>query len=332
MKFGIQSDLLNFNSDQIEENLKKRVTPWELFSLVLLFSLILVFSFHHQKGFYQPWDFKQSYLLAGAGDYTNFFYAYWIMPLFWLLEKIPFPIAYSFWAILNVLGTFFASRVFGGKSWLAIFSYQMIYVVFYGQITGLLLGGMALAWLGIARKKLHLTGLGFLIMAVKPQFGLPMGLIIWLLADLSWKERISILIVPLIGVGLTFIFYPDWIQNILLAIQNEQVDQLGDISLWRYLGPWSLIFYLPPMVLRLNPEKRMMLLITTATFAIPYLQHTELLVLFVFPFGWLSLLSNLGLLFPFFEYEIISRLFIVPLIIYIGIVAQHGIEVKRANS
>lgn len=332
MKIGMQSDLLNFKQEQIKKSLISRISPWELFSLLLLISLIMIFSSHHQQGLYQPWDFKQSYLPAGGGDYSNFFYAYWIMPVFWLLDKIPFPIAYTIWAVINILATFFASRVFGGKSWLAILSYQMIYIVFYGQITGLLLGGLALAWWGMASKKLHLAGLGFLITAIKLQFGLPLGLVLWLFADLTWKERISILFIPLLGVGITFLIYPGWIENIILAIQNGKVDRTGDISLWRYIGPWSLIFFLLPLGFRFKPEKRMLLLISAATFALPYLQHTVLLILYVFPFGWLSLLGNLGFLFPIFEWIIIRWLFLVPLSIYMITFVQYIFDVRQVKN
>ena len=332
MTLGIKTSLFNLNKDQIKKSLRSRLSLPEFFSLLLLGSLIVIFTIHHHQGYYQPWDYKQSYLPAGAGDYSNFFYAYWIMPVFWLLEKIPFPISYSIWAILNVLSTLFASRVFGGRSWLAIFSYQMIYVIFYGQITGILVGGLALAWLSMANKNYHMAGLGFLIASIKPQFGLPLGLIIWLLADLSWKERISILFVPLLGIILTFLVYPHWIQNILIAIQNGKVDKMGDISIWQYLGPWSLIFFLPPLIIRLQRSDRILLLIATAMFALPYFQQTGLLALYVFPFGWLSLLGNLGLLFPIFEWGIFSWFFLVPLSIYIFIFVQHLLDSKQSKT
>jgi hypothetical protein len=205
----------------------------------------------------------------------------------------------------------------------------MIYVVFYGQITGLLLGGLALAWWGLTSRKVHLAGLGLLLAATKPQFGLPLALILWALSELSWKERLMSLVIPLVGTALTFVFYPDWIQNILLAIQSGKVDFTGDISIWRFLGPWSLLFFLPPLLLKIPRKLRILLLIATVCFASPYLQQTELLALYVFPFGWLSLLGNLGFLFPLFEWEILSWLFIIPLIIYISIIFQNMYQISQ---
>jgi hypothetical protein len=329
MKFSPQPELLSSDPDQIKTNLLSRITPREFFSLLLLFSLVLIFTYHHQVGFYIPWDFQQSFLRAGGGDYSNFFYGYWVMPLFWLLEKIPMWISFGIWSALNLLGVFFASRVFGGKSWLALISYQMIYVVFYGQITGLMLGGLALAWWGFASRKVHLAGLGLLLAAVKPQFGLPLALILWVLAEITWKERLLTLVVPFLGIVLTFALYPNWVQNILIAIQNGKVDFTGDISLWRYLGPWSLLFFLPPVLMKNPRSQRILLLIATVCFASPYLQQTELLALFVFPFGWLSLIGNLGFLFPLFEWEVLSWLFLLPLFIYLVMIFQNLYQISR---
>jgi hypothetical protein len=317
MNLFIQPDSLNNDQDKIGNSLQSRLTLLELFAILLVVGLTVVFSVHHKQGFYQPWDFKQSYLPAGAGDYSNFFYGYWFMPIFWLLEKIPFSAAYLLWSLLNVFGIFFASRVFGGRTWLALLSYQMVYVIFYGQITGIMIGGLALAWWGMKSKKYHLAGLGFLIASVKMQLGLPLSVIIWLLEDLNWKERSLISVVPLLGLLVTFLLYPDWVQNILLAIQSGKVDRLGDISLWRFVGPWSLIFFIIPFIVPFDHKTRKLSLIAASLFALPYVQQTGLLILLVFPFGWLSLLGNLGFLFPFLEWELLSWFFLIPLAIYL---------------
>jgi len=330
MKLGIRSDFLNTDQVQINQSLRSRISLPELFSLLFLLGLVFVFSYHHHLGYYQPWDFQQSYLPAGGGDYSNYFYGYWIMPVFWLLKQLPFTLAFLIWSILNLLGAFFAARVFGGKTWLAIFSYQMMYVIFYGQITGLIVGGLALAWWGMANKKLHWAGLGFLICAIKPQLGLPLSMIIWTQYDLMWKERFKILLVPAAGLLMTFILYPDWIQNILLAVQSGKVDTMGNISIWRFIGPWSLVFFLFPMIIKVSRHDRIMLLIAAVVFATPYLQQTGLLILLVLPFGWLGILGNLGFLFPFFMWDLVGWLFLIPLSIYVLMCIELLIQKKSS--
>ena len=316
MNIGIQSDRFSSNPNEINKNVISKISLPETFSLVFLLSLTIIFSYHHHKGFYLPWDFEESYLLAGSGDYSNFFYGYWIMPIFWLLEKLPLTISFILWAFTNVMCTFIAGRVFGGKAWWAILSYQMIYVVFYGQITGLLIGGLALAWWGISSKKFLVAGLGLLISSTKPQFGLSLSFILWIMSDSSWKQKLKMLLIPTIGIIATTLAYPDWINNIFSAINSGKVDLRGNISLWQYIGPWSLIFLIPPMISKSSPEKQILFLIVASIISLPYIQQTELLALYVFPFGWLSLIGNLGFLFPFFSWEIIHLLIIVPLVIY----------------
>jgi len=317
MFFKIRSYLVNVESKQIRNRLFSPISKREFFSLLFLLGLILVFSYHHHKGFYHPHDYRYSYMPAGSGDFSNFFYSYWVVPVLFVLEKIPFSVSYIIWSILNVLGAFFASRVFGGKAWLAILNYQMIYVVFYGQITGILLGGLALAWWGIKSNKYYLAGLGFLIAAIKPQFGLALGLIFWLLADITWRERLTILIIPIIGVGLTFVIYPNWIYNIINAIQTTDIPRMGDITLWRYIGPWSMLLLIPPFILGFSRNKRILLSIVTLMMVMPYFQQSGLLALYALPFGWMSLLGNLGFLFPFFGWDVLRWLFVIPLSIYI---------------
>jgi hypothetical protein len=316
MKFDINTDLLSLDPEELKRRLFTKVSLLEIFSLLLLFSLILVFSYHHSKGFYLPWDFEKSYLLAGRGDFSNFFYGYWFVPIFWLLEKIPQSLSFILWASANVFFTFVSARIFGGKSSVALMSYQMIYVIFYGQITGILLGSLALAWWGLANKKNHLAGLGFLISAAKPQLGI-LSIILWGFSDSPWKEKIKVLFVPIFGVILTTIAYPRWISNIFSSINNGKVDLTGNISLWQHLGPWSLLFLVPPLLLKMPKENKILFLITGSLISVPYMQQTALLALYVFPFGWLSVLGNLGFLFPFLSWEVIRFLFIVPLTIYL---------------
>jgi hypothetical protein len=317
MVFKYNADDLSFDQKKTLERLKSPLSRFEFFSLSLLFCLIIIFTYHHQIGFYQPIDFFYSFIPAGGGDYSNFFYSYWIMPVLFLLEKMPFSIAYILWASMNVVGTWFAGRIFGGKRGFLLLNYQLLFILFYGQITGIILGGLGLAWWGMATKKYHLSGLGLLIAAIKPQLGLVIGLIIWLLSDLSWSERLKTLIIPLIGFIVTTILYPGWIQNILTALNSGLVNFTGNISLWRFLGPWSLILLLPPLLLKNTSTKRILFLVVAAMISLPYLQQTGLLALYVFPFGWLALLGNLGFLVPIYGWESIQWLFLVPLLIYI---------------
>ena len=327
MAFKINADELSLEKDMILLRIKPPLSRFEFFSLTLLISLILIFAYHHQVGFYQPIDFYYSFMPAGGGDYSNFFYSYWIMPVLFILDKLPFSIAYILWALLNLGGTFFAGRVFGGKPGFTLINYQLLFVLHYGQITGIILGGLALAWWGMASKKVHLAGLGFLIAAIKPQLGLVIGLIIWLLSDLSWSERRKTLLVPLFGLIITTILYPLWIQNILLALNSGLVNFTGNLSLWRFLGPWSLLLLIPPLLIKTSRSKRILFLVVGAMISLPYLQQTGLLALYVFPYGWLAMLGNLGFLVPLLGWEILQWLFIVPLVIYIVFFVQGIIDI-----
>jgi hypothetical protein len=333
MAFKINADELCTDHNRIIERLKSPLSRFEFFSLALLVCLILIFAYHHQIGFYQPVDFFYSFIPAGGGDYSNFFYSYWIMPVLFILEKVPFSIAYIIWALINVGSTWFAGRVFGGRRGFSVLNYQLLFVLSYGQITGIILGGLALAWWGLASKKFHIAGLGFLIAAIKPQLGAMIGIIMLLLSDTHWNERLKTLVVPLFGFLVTTVIYPHWIQNILIALDNGLVNFTGNLSLWKYLGVWSLTLLIPPLLIKTSREKRFLFLIVAAMLSLPYLQQTGLLALYVFPFGWLALLGNLGFLVPLLGWEYLQLLAIVPMIIYMVFLVQ-GIRASfgRNNS
>ena len=73
-----------------------------------------------------------------------------------------------------MFGIWFAVRVFGGKSPLALLSYQMLFVCFYGQIAGVIVAGLALLWWSLERKRWLLAGIGAALALIKWQMGLPL--------------------------------------------------------------------------------------------------------------------------------------------------------------
>jgi hypothetical protein len=87
-----------------------------------------------------------------------------------------------------------------------------------------------------------------------------------------------------------------------------------------------MILLLPPLLVKISRSKRILFLIVASMIALPYLQQTGLLALYVLPFGWLAVLGNLGFLYPAYGWGIIRWLFIVPLIIYIVFLIQGIVE------
>lgn len=314
MKFILDSD-----PQQMEKRLWRQLTLEEFFALALAFGMVLFFVWERHNLSFASLDFR-IYLETAHGNfnYQNFYYyyGYWILPIFAVLSKLPFGIAYFLWSSINILGVFFAVRVFGGKAIIAITSYQMFYNLIYGNITGLIVGGLGLCWYGIVNKKWHIAGLGIALASAKYQIGLSGSLLLILIAETTWRNRLRVFIIPVIVCLSSLIVYPNWPLQVFNTIRNHPPVALGSISLWRWIGPWSILVLLLPFLLRLKPQQRFLALVAALGLALPYYQQTDLLFLLVLPIGWIGLLSNMGYFMVFYGWVALQLLFFFPLIIY----------------
>jgi hypothetical protein len=241
--------------------------------------------------------------------------------LFWLWAKIPYWWGFALWGAMNILCLFFAARVFGGHSALPLLTFQFFYSLFLGQITGFLIGMLALAAWAMAHRRWHLAGMAFFLAAAKFQLGLPFGLLLWLTAEIRWRDRLRVLVVPAILALLSLGVSPSWPADLLERIREIPPYDWASISLWHWMGLTVLLLLLPPLLLPLKRSRRFLALAAVIPMAVPYFQQADLLVLYVFPIGWLPiLLGNLGLLFFEYQCKALQLLWIVPLTAYLSVV------------
>ncbi len=313
----------------MDARLRARLTRGEFFALAFLFCMAGIFAWIQSRISFPPYDYA-IYFRAAQGDLLQFYYAEWSLPLFWLLAKLPFTAGYLVWAGLNIVCIFFAARVFGGKAPLAFLTFQMFCVLFLGQITGILIGGLALGWWGMAHRRWHAAGLGFLLAAAKFHAGLAFGPLLWLAAEIPWRDRLRVLLVPAAGTLLSLLFHPSWPLDLLERMQDYPPYDWASISLWQYFGAWALLFLLPPLALPLPRRTRLLSMAAACTFALPYFQQADLLALFILPVGWLpSLLGNLGFLFFEYQYDALRMLWGIPLIIYLSLILPASYHTMR---
>src|SRR5262245_50554166 len=106
---------LPFDAQRTNWNLRQRLTPSELFALALALGAAGIFLWFSPQISYAFYDFK-IYLNTVHGIFDGYYYAYWYLPFFALLAKLPLSLSYLLWCGLNILGIFFSARVFGGKA------------------------------------------------------------------------------------------------------------------------------------------------------------------------------------------------------------------------
>ncbi len=312
----------------IRQRVWRRLGRWEFFGLAFCLAFVGIFLWLITVGGGYPVDFE-TYMEKGISP--RIFYGYWIVPFFDLLKNLPFLTAYGIFSVVNLAGAFFALRVFGGKSYFVLLSYQLLTSIYYGQITGIVVGGLGLCWWGITQKKWDLAGLGLLIAATKYQVGLLALIFIWY-SGISWKTFLRMLVVP-VGIGLiSMVVYPLWPLEIIQKLSMFSYIHLG-ITAWIYIGAWALLLWLPAVLLPLNRDQRFFSLFVLVTFATPYFQHIDLISLFSMPLGWLPLIGAIGALYPLLNIWAVRLVALAPVLIYLRIILPAGGQwIRRLRS
>ena len=317
-----QANLSTFAARPAEMDARLRARPsrGELLILAFLGAALAIFIWLDTHVGFIPFDYS-IYINTSHGDLLQYYYADWLLPLFWLWSKLPLFVGYVLWSILNVLCIFLAARVFGGRASLALLTFQLFYGLFLGQITGLLVGGLALGWWGLAHRRWYLAGFGFWLASTKFQIGLPFGLLMWLFAEISWRDRLRVLILPAILSLASLVVFPNWPAHLFERIQDYAPYDWASIGLWAWIGPYALLFFLPLFVLPMEKSRRFLALAAAIPLVLPYFQQADLLVLYVLPVGWLPvMLGNLGFLFFRYDFAVLRLLWVIPLVIYLACV------------
>lgn len=304
---------LNFtpNPAVINRRLKRPLSLMEFFGVLLALAMIILYSgFKSYPNIFVDYDI---FIDTANNIFDYYYYAYWLLPVFELFSIIPTPVGILIWNTLNILGIWFAARVFGGRGGLTLITYQMLYVLYVGQIVGFVVGCLAFFWWSMANKHYYLAGLGLIIAAGKFQLGGLGGLFLWFLADNLWQDKIRSLVVPMLVAAASLIIYPLWPLVLFEHIQNTSPNNWGSITLWHWVGTWGLLLYFPPLFLPVSREKRLILLVTATALALPYFQHTDLLFLFTLPIGWFTMMGIAGYGLPFWGWAGIQNT--VPLLL-----------------
>jgi hypothetical protein len=282
------------------------------------FSLFGLYEFTQYPGGYFLGDYWV-YVDATKGNVSQFFYPYWFLIVIELICHLPKFLVFLLWSFINLIGIYAGLRMFGGKWWPMFFSFQVFYVLWVGQVVGIIIGGLTLLSWSLEHKKPYLAGVGLLLTLTKPQMGLPLAIGIILLAKCSWIDRIKTAIVPVIVFALSLLIYPGWPFQLLDVVRTTPPNNLGSISVWDSTGPSILLLWFPIFFLPMGVRDRLLLIACTQAITLPYFQQTDLVLLYMFPIGWLPLIGNLG--FAFFQYGwlVVKFLVIIPVLIYLFI-------------
>jgi hypothetical protein len=245
---------------------------------------------------------------AARGNYHAYYYGPWAIPLFFPFSLLPFSAGALLWHALSICGLFCAARLFTGNAAPLLFSYPVFITLYFGQLSGVLCLALAGVWLGAANRKWLLAGMGLAAAGSKPQIAVIAGLL-WLFAfildtqsDRTRRRTLLLtLTVPFIAAAGSFLIQPDWLsQTIARMISVPPIDSTS-VSAWKYIGPWGLILFIPPLFLRLERKNRLLAVISAWIIAAPYFQAWDLSILLMLLPNWLPLLSWIPVFFGYFN-------------------------------
>jgi len=322
------SNIFDITPVILEQRLKAKVQQEEFAALAFaFFSLLGLVLIQKDGNFYTFYDLL-NFLNAAHYDFSHYYYAYWAVPFFKILSTLEFPYHFVLIGILNIMSTWFAVRVFGNKVLPVLVSVHMIYILSQGQIVGIIAGGFALLFAGLVWQRWYLAGIGAVIVLTKFQLGLIPAAALLLYWHAPWKQKLKVLIIPSLVFLFSLFLYPGWPLQLAFVIKNNPPYDEGSISLWRVIGPFSLLAWFPPLFSPTRSKNKLFyLLIIANILGTPYFQQTDLLLLLVLMDGYGALLTNL----PFFlalligpitgtsPWFFIRMLIFIPLIIYFRI-------------
>jgi hypothetical protein len=246
-----------------------RKVPW---SLGFAVGMTIFFSLHPE------WHGD---LNAFRENAEELWHPYWARWLFSLLKFPPEPVAFIGLSLASTVMLYLAVRIFGGKHWQVFTSFAFAWTLFYGQIDGLVIGGLLLAWWACVQKRPVLIGAGIMLALIKPQLSLPMVVALW-----YWSpSRLKALILPILVMVGTLLQWGWWIPEWISKVFDTQylITLSRNISLWPVLGPWVWLVWPFVLWVRMPRDKKLLAIAVTTAMTAPYFPLPSAVLLLTFP-------------------------------------------------
>jgi len=215
---------------------------------------------------------------------------YWARWLFGLLELPSQPLAFALLSLASTACLYAAVHIFKGQHWMVFISFPFSWTIAYGQVDGLVVGGLVLSWWALTRQRPILLGVGLLIASIKPQLSVPLLAILW-----WWSpSRLKSLLIPLLATGASLLQWGWWVPDWLYSLREtgDLVFLTRNLSLWPLIGPWILIIW--PLIYALPlPRGHKLIAIAAGTaMSMPYFPLPSSVLILCMPvpaWTWIAL-------------------------------------------
>jgi hypothetical protein len=125
------------------------------------------------------------------------------------------------------------------------------------------------------------------------------------------------LILPLIIITSSFAFWGFWPLDVFKNLQQYPPDAQGNISLWNWFGALALLVWIPPFALKLPAPHRLTMFLCAIFVGLPYLQQSDLIVLFAFMPNPVAIFGNVGYVLAATRFDLLQYMVVIPLGLYL---------------
>lgn len=151
-------------------------------------------------------DWIDAFRNGARGDYSLVVTPYWSLFLSYLPAQLPEPYGYIIWITSSTLLVLITAQYFKSPMLAVLLSYQMCWVLYYGQIDPFILFGVGLGYEAIIKKKPFLIGVAISLVTIKPQVGFLLAIYFFLSSQSKSKTALTFLLIVLFSI----IIWPGW--------------------------------------------------------------------------------------------------------------------------
>lgn len=254
---------------------------WIAATLVALFCWTLHVRFASGEDFFRAYSWLVLEPTRYAGDY-GIFSPPWLAPIMAPFVTMPGRAGFALFTAATLGMLLYSSRILGGRAIPLLLSAQVAWVLWWGQIDGLAILGVALAVTAEKKRSVWLMFAALLLASAKPQVGLvPAVAQWWWLGKGRWKTLAAFAVIFLASL----LVWGCWPMRIM-----EQIVGLTDA---RSYGPWNtslgliaLPLFIPALLAPLERRQRLIAITATALLVSPYMPYYSTVILLCFPVPW----------------------------------------------
>jgi hypothetical protein len=207
----------------------------------------------------------------------------WLATLLSPFVYLPDRIGFALFLAFSVFIIVFSTHNLNGHVIPVLLSAQLSWILWWGQIDGLAILGLALAWIAYKKKSWILMTAALLLALLKPQISLiPVLLMWWWMGKRRWK---TLLLSAIFGIASLIIWgpWPIWIFSKIIHFTQVRSYEMWNTS----LGLIAIPLFIPALFMPLKNRSKRLLAITATTLLVsPYMPYYSTLVLLCFPLSW----------------------------------------------